>query len=98
MVEGFYVLAGAVDFEIEEESRRAGPDEFVLVPPRTIHTFAIESNRPATFLIQVSPGGFEGYFEELQGLMADADDWPPADMAPVTELMGRYDSYAPPVA
>lgn len=97
MVEGFYILEGEVDFEIDGEGRRAGPDEFVFVPPRTVHTFTVDSNRPATFLIQVSPGGFEEYFQELQEVIAEADEWPPSDMTPVIKLMGRYDSYIPPV-
>lgn len=97
MVEGFYILEGAVEFEIDGDSQRATSNEFILVPPRTVHTFTVGSNGPATFLIHVSPGGFEDYFEELQELIADADEWPPADMTPVIELMGRYDSHTPPV-
>lgn len=98
MVEGFYILEGEVDFEIDGEKWRAGPDEFVLIPPRTVHTFGVDSGGSATFLIQISPGGFEAYFRELQELIAEADEWPPSNMAPVIELMGRHDSYTPPVA
>lgn len=97
LIEGFYILEGELDFEIDGEDRRASPDKFVLVPPRTVHTFSVDSDEPATFLIQISPGGFEEYFQELQMLIADADEWPPSDMTPVIELMGRYDSYTPPV-
>lgn len=98
MIEGFYILEGAVDFDIDGEERRAGADEFVLVPQGTVHTFSVDENGPARFLIQVSPGGFERYFEELSQLIAEEDDWPPADMTPVRELMNRHDTYAPPVA
>lgn len=97
MIEGIYVLEGEVDFEIDGEGRRAGPGEFVLVPPRRVHTFTVGSNEPARFLIMVSPGGFEAYFEELQELRADGDEWPPSDMAPVLEVMERHDTYLPPV-
>ena len=97
MIEGFYILEGAIDFEIDGKHRRASPDEFVIVRPRTVHTFSVDSNDPAEFLVQISPGGFEDYFKELQELIADADEWPPSDMSPVIELMGRYDSYMPPV-
>jgi mannose-6-phosphate isomerase-like protein (cupin superfamily) len=97
-VEGFYILDGAIEFEIDGDSRWATPDAFVIVPPRTVYKFTVDSNGPATFLIQASPGGFEEYFEELQELIADADQWPPAEMGPVIELMGRHDSHVPPVA
>jgi quercetin dioxygenase-like cupin family protein len=97
MIEGCYILEGAVDFEIDGEERRAGPGEFVFVPRRTVHTFSVNSDAPARFLIPVSPGGFEGYFAELEELIADEDEWPPADMTPVLELLRRYDTHAPPV-
>lgn len=97
MIEGFYILEGAVDFDIDGHDRRAHPGEFVFVPAHTVHTFAIASSGPARFLVHVSPGGFERYFTELQQLITDAEEWPPADMSPVIELMGRYDSHAPPV-
>jgi mannose-6-phosphate isomerase-like protein (cupin superfamily) len=96
-IEGFYVLEGTVDFEIDDQDRSAGPNEFVLVPPRTVHTFAVDPGEPARFLVQISPGGFEAYFRELQELIAEAEEWPPSDMAPVLDLMARHDSYAPPV-
>lgn len=82
MIEGIYVLEGEIEFDIDGDGRRAGPDEFVLVPPRTVHTFTVVSNEPARFLILVSPGGLEEYFREMRELMAERDEWPPADMAP----------------
>lgn len=97
MIEGFYILDGSVEFDLDGDDRRARPGEFVLVPTRTVHTFAVDSSGPAKFLVQVSPGGFERYFTELQQLIADAAEWPPAEMGPVVELMGRYDSHRPPV-
>lgn len=97
MIEGIYVLEGEVDFEIDGDSRRVGSDEFVLVPPRRVHTFTVVSDEPARFLILVSPGGLEEYFEEMQALMAEADEWPPSDMTPVIRVMERHDTYPPPV-
>lgn len=97
MIEGFYLLEGSAIFTIDGQDRNAGPGEYVLVPTRTVHTFAFTEEGPGRFLLQVSPGGFEGYFGELDRLMAEEDDWPPEDMAPVLELMSRYDTHAPPV-
>lgn len=97
MIEGIYMLEGEIDIEIDGEDRRAGPDDFVLMPPRRVHTFTVVSNQPARFLILASPSGLEEYFAEMQELMAEADEWPPADMAPVIEVMERHDTYQPPV-
>ena len=44
----------------------------------------------------VTPGGLEGYFDELSALIQKAPSWPLADMRPVVALMERYDTYAPP--
>ncbi len=97
MTEGIYILEGEVNFEIDGEDRQAGPSEFILILPRKVHTFTVVSNEPARYLILASPGGFEGYFEELQELRAEKDEWPPSDMTPVIEVMERYDTYLPPV-
>lgn len=97
MIEGLYILEGEVDLKIDAEGRRAGPNEFVLVPPRRVHTFTVVSNEPARFLILVSPGGLEEYFHEIRELMAKADEWPPSDMTPVIEVMEQHDTYPPPV-
>lgn len=97
LIEGFYVLEGALAVSIDREDRLAKQGEYILVASHTVHSFAVTAGGPGRFLLQVSPGGFEGYFEELAQLMADVDSWPPEDMGPVHRLMGRYDTYAPPV-
>lgn len=97
LIEGFYVLEGELAVSIDGQDRLAEQGEYVLVPSQTVHSFAVTEDGPGRFLLQVSPGGFEGYFKELAQLMAGADSWPPWDMGPVHRLMGRYDTYAPPV-
>lgn len=97
MVEGFYVLDGAVEFTIDGQSQTAGSGEYVHVSTHAVHAFEVTGDGPGRFLLQVAPGGFEGYFAELASLIAPEDRWPPEDMGPVTELMGRYDTFAPPV-
>lgn len=97
LIEGFYVLEGELAVSIDGQDRLAGEGEYVLIPTYTVHSFAVTEDGPGRFLLQVSPGGFEGYFKELAQLMSGADSWPPEDMEPVQELMSRYDTHTPPV-
>lgn len=97
LVEGFYLLEGTITVSMDGSDRTVTPGEYVLVPTRTVHSFAVADDEPARFLLHVSPGGFEGYFAELDRLMAEEPRWPPEDMRPVQELMEWYDTHAPPV-
>ena len=62
--EAFYVLEGALTFQLgdERESSR-GPGEFVFAPGGAIHTLANFSGAPARYLLLCTPGGFERRFE-----------------------------------
>lgn len=97
MIEGVYVLDGGIRVTIDGDDRPVGPGEYVHVPTHTLHSFVVDDAEPTRFLLHVSPGGFEGYFEELEALVDGADHWPLPDMRPVQELMSRYDTHAPPV-
>ncbi len=79
----------------EEHALSAG--DCVLVPPGVLHGFANPGDEPVRFLVQVTPGELEGYFDELSELIREAPAWPLADMRPVVALMERYDTFAPPL-
>jgi mannose-6-phosphate isomerase-like protein (cupin superfamily) len=95
--EAFHVIEGALEIHRGDEALHAGPGDFVLVPPRTLHTFSNNCPQPAKFLVILSPGGLEGYFFELAELMRGETSWPPADVTKITAIAREYDTFAPPV-
>jgi quercetin dioxygenase-like cupin family protein len=74
--EGFYVLEGELTFQLGEELRSATPGDFVFAPADAVHTFANLSDAPARYLIVITPGGFERYFERMAAKNAGVE--PPA--------------------
>lgn len=93
--EVFYGLEGSVLMRMGEETHPLNPGELVLVPPGVVHGFQNPGTEPARFLVQVSPGGLEGYFVELVEMMENASSWPLPDMRPVAALAQRYDTHPP---
>ena len=94
MVEAFYVLEGELNVTVGKETARAGPGGFVLVSAGTVHTFSNQGTVPAKFILLVSPGGFEKYFEELPAIV-DTHGYPPPPEI-MSDLGRRYDIAPPP--
>ncbi|MFB9236388.1 cupin domain-containing protein [Plantactinospora siamensis] len=65
--EAYFVLDGEVTFILDGETRRGGPETFVLVPAGVGHTFGNASDRPARLLVLHSPA-LDGYFADLAEL------------------------------
>jgi quercetin dioxygenase-like cupin family protein len=63
--EVFQVLSGELFFRLGEEVIRGVPGTVVYVPGDQPHTFSNPSDRRATMVFTVSPGGFEGFFREM---------------------------------
>jgi hypothetical protein len=61
----------------------------VFVPPRLAHSFANRTDRPAKFVLIMSPPGHDRYFYELAEILAT--DGPP-DSDKIAELRRRYDT------
>src|SRR6266478_4026482 len=55
--EGFYILDGAIAFQIGEDRVVATAGTFANMPVGTPHTFKNETDRPARMLISVAPAG-----------------------------------------
>lgn len=84
--EGFYVLAGDVEFQVGDQTIRATPGVWVLVPIGVPHTFANPGSTPARFLMTLSPNRYVGYFDEV-GQLFQAGPPAPAD---ILAVMARY--------
>ncbi|KAA3660144.1 MAG: cupin domain-containing protein, partial [Chloroflexi bacterium] len=92
MSESFYVLSGELSVAVENEVSTHSAGSFVNVPAGMTHTFANQLDHPTTFLIWMSPGGFEQYFADLHQLIAtEGGQWPLSDMRKVAVIEQKYD-------
>jgi len=55
----FYVLAGEVSVQLEDEWHTAGPGTYIFIPGGTQHTFENRTSSKSGFLNINNPGGFE---------------------------------------
>jgi mannose-6-phosphate isomerase-like protein (cupin superfamily) len=94
--EAFYILEGEFAIRLGVDTIRAPVGTFVLIPRGTIHTFSNPGDQPARFLVIVSPGGFERYFEELAPLVGEHGYPPPEVMKALGEKYNFLVIDAPP--
>ena len=83
------MLEGELTFQLGDELRTAGPGEVVFAGGGAVHTLANLSSRDARYLVAVTPGGFERYFDKLAAQAAGEE--PPATVAkgyPQTIVVG----------
>ncbi|MFN8352834.1 MAG: cupin domain-containing protein [Spirosomataceae bacterium] len=92
MEEMFYVLEGNLTFVLDGQIHVAQAGSFVSIPPLHVHTFSNPNNAPARFLLWFSPGGFEGYFQEMAELIKK-EGFPPKDPSKFMQLMTKYDTF-----
>jgi quercetin dioxygenase-like cupin family protein len=68
-VEAFYVLEGTLEIKLASVWMTLSTGAFVVVPTGVLRGFGNPSNQTARFMVIMSPGGFEGYFDELAVLV-----------------------------
>jgi len=81
-----FVLEGRMGALLGDDVLEAGPGELVFKPRGEWHTFWNAGEEPCRVLEIISPGGFEGYFEELVDLGGGLAAGPEA----MAELCERY--------
>lgn len=91
--ETFVVLDGRLLFLVGSERMTVEAGTVAFVPGGVVHTFANIATTPTRFLTIFTPGGFEGYFEELAQLLRPSSGGPP-DMAQVAALAAKYHQVA----
>lgn len=87
--EAFYVLDGALRFQIGERTVDVAAGAFVLVPRGVAHAFTNSGPVPARYLVLYSPPRVGAYFDDLAQLAASA----PGDRlsrATIAEVAARY--------
>jgi mannose-6-phosphate isomerase-like protein (cupin superfamily) len=80
------VLEGVVGAQIGDRVLEAGVGSVVVKPRGVPHAFWNPSDEPCRLLEIISPAGFENYFEELAGILAQL----PPDLAALRDLADRY--------
>ena len=85
--EGFYVLDGEVRFWAGESERVLGPGEFALGPRGVPHSYRVEGERPARFIVTSSTGAFAA-FVQAYGVPAEREELP-TGVVPDVERLGR---------
>jgi quercetin dioxygenase-like cupin family protein len=86
--EAFYVLEGELLMQVGEERRPVRAGETAFVAGGVVHGFTNLSETPATFLVVITPAGFERYFVRLEAEAAgvEPDAWALEDLPPVTHV------------
>jgi mannose-6-phosphate isomerase-like protein (cupin superfamily) len=83
-----YVLEGRMGALLGDDAVEAGVGDFVFKPRNQWHTFWNPGEEPCRILEIISPGGFEGFFDEFGTIMDEAGgDFDPSALG---ELGARY--------
>lgn len=92
--EGFEVLEGELNVQMEKEICVLQVGEKAVVPPNTNHRFFSTSDQPTRFLVEIRPGhtGFENGLRIIYGLAEDGQLNPqglPNDLLTLAYQIGR---------
>ncbi|MBA2346759.1 MAG: cupin domain-containing protein [Solirubrobacterales bacterium] len=82
--EAWWVVSGAVRFQIGEELASAEAGSFVWVPRGVPHAFRNDDEAPATLLVLFTPAGIEPFFDAI----AEADEVRGEDFARLGAAVG----------
>jgi mannose-6-phosphate isomerase-like protein (cupin superfamily) len=84
--EGYFVLDGLVSVEVGGDEKTVGPQEFLLVPRGTVHTFGNAAERESRLLVIHAPA-MDAYFAALHELWNGAESPTPDEER---ALMARF--------
>jgi quercetin dioxygenase-like cupin family protein len=84
--EAYYVISGAVDFEIDGEPVRIAAGDFAYLPRNTVHGFKGGSEDPARVLIFAAPAHSSAFFKDVNREVQSLPD----DLAKVPEIGRRH--------
>lgn len=83
----FYVLEGEFEIQCGERTFTGRRGTQGIAPRNVPHGFRNVGSTPATILMTLRPGGFEGFFDEIDALPHDV----PIDMLEVKAIASKYD-------
>jgi mannose-6-phosphate isomerase-like protein (cupin superfamily) len=92
--ESFYVLEGAIEFQLDERTVTATAGTFLHSPQGQLHRFTNITTTPAKILIWVTPAGFEKFIAEVgkvvDGQVTPAPTLSPADLEKILATAPKY--------
>ena len=89
--EAFYILEGQLTLYVENNEKVvASAGFFVFAPKGLRHLFKNEGTTRARFLVIVSPGGFEKFFDERDALQKSMDRSSPEFLRKLKALEDEY--------
>jgi len=71
--EFFYIVSGEFKVKLGDSVMNAPAQTVMFVPRGTAHTFQNVGPEPGVLLVGVTPGGFEKWFEQRQGVDAETN-------------------------
>jgi quercetin dioxygenase-like cupin family protein len=83
-----FVLEGRVGALLGDEVVYGEPGDLIFKPRGQWHTFWNDAGEPARILEMISPAGFEGYFDEMVGLLQQPGSPEPSALAAVAARYG----------
>jgi len=73
--EAYFVISGAVEFEIEGEKIPAEAGTFVYAPAGTLHAFQCTSQEPARMLVIDAPAHAAAFFKQVDREVSGPEDF-----------------------
>ena len=84
--EAYYVIDGALDFEIDGEAARLHARDFAYLPRNIVHAFKGASQSPAHVLIFAAPAHSSEFFEDVNREVVTVPD----DLAKIPAIGQRH--------
>jgi quercetin dioxygenase-like cupin family protein len=84
--EGYFVLEGALDLTLADETRTLLAGDFGHVPPRTLHAYANHGVAPVHFLAWTVGGPIDRFFEAMSARVKEM----PRDAAAMAEVTAAF--------
>ena len=75
--EAFFVVEGELVVLLGERIVHAPAGSFIRVPRGTVHAFRNDGDRPARYLVTLSPGDVAAFFQEMSVLLGRQDQLTP---------------------
>jgi quercetin dioxygenase-like cupin family protein len=84
--ESYYMLDGSMVMQLGSEFLTIQPNDFVHIPPGTIHSYRNDSDRPIHFLAWTVGGAIDDFFIE----MAEKIQEIPNDLPKMPKILEKY--------